>query len=92
MKIHDSIKSEKFQRSFIAALVFLLFAIIPMWGEGHGKYAGAIAMLATIVIGSAIYLALFRERLGGQWKRVIVYAASGAAVAAALVIAIIRWH
>jgi len=93
MKIHETLKSEKFQRSFCAAFFFLLFAIIPVWGEGHGKYAGAIAMLATIIIGSAIYLALFRERLSSQWlRRVIFYAVGGAAVAAALVIVVSHWH
>lgn len=93
MKIHEALKTEKFQRSFGAALIVFLLAIIPAWGEGHGKYAGGIAMLATAVIGSAIYFALFRERLGSQWlKRAIFYAAGGAAVAVAVVIAISRWH
>lgn len=81
------------EMAFLAALVVIVLLVFPMWGEGRGKHAGGIAMIAGSIIGWSAYLVLFRKRLRrrGELKRLLIASAVilvlvlGVGVAAALI-------
>lgn len=99
MKTCDTLKMKPDEIGFLATLVALELIILPMWGEGRGRYVGGVAMALVGLIGLATYLVLFRERLNsrGQLMTIAIIAAVsavvGAAVAAALALVIRgHWH
>ena len=79
---------------FLTALVVIVLLILPMWGEGRGKHAGAIAMMAASVIGLIAYFVLFGKRLRsrGQLKLLSVTVVVAAMLGAALSIWLTRGH
>lgn len=54
---------ESDETAFLAAAVVVALLIVPMWGEGHGRHLGALAMIVAGVIALPLYVLLFRKRL-----------------------------
>lgn len=81
MKIGEALKTKKAEVAFPAALVVVLFLVLPMWG--------GTAMMAGSVVGLVAYTFLFRERLRSRgWWKPVVTGAVAAAVAAAVAIVV----
>jgi uncharacterized membrane protein len=90
MKTNETPKMKADEAAFSATFVIVLLLIVP--SLPLGKYGGGIAMLATAILGLAVYAILFKRRLQerGQWKFVVtlgvVSFTVSAAIAAALVL------
>jgi len=94
MKTNDLPKMKADEIGFLTALVVVVLLILPMWGEGRGKHAGGIAMMAASVIGLIAYFVLFGKRLcsRGQLKILAVTAVLAAVLGAAIAIWRTRGH
>ena len=84
--MNEILKSKKAEETFSAALVVVLFLILPMWG--------GVAMLVGSAIGVVAYAVLFREQLlSRDWLRAFVIPATiAAAVGTAIAVALSRGH